>query len=238
MLAKEQDEAIVLAKIDRGEADRVFVVLAKNQGKINLLAKGERKILSKLRQAIDVFYLTKITFIESPRRLTLTDVDLINDFPKIRANWRKFEVAMRISDLLQDVLPIRGKDKEIFSLTIEILKDLSRATQYFQRYYYYFLWRLLDLSGYIPQSFFNSRSGRKTFVSRTEGVMAKKPKTDFVLCRSETKEVLQNILLRQKKIFYRQSIPLAVQKNLATISKVYLEFLDLGKDGYSLGFRL
>lgn len=237
MWVKEQDEAIVLGKINQGEADRVFIVLAKNQGKINLFAKGERKILSKLRQAIDTFYLTKITFIESPIRFTLTDVDLINDFSEIRNDWRKFQVATWISDLLQEALPTRGQDKKIFSLTLETFKDLQRSTKYFQRYYYYFLWRLLDISGYVPRPLFSENPKRKIFFSPTEGLV-KKSEKGTILLQLKTKTIIQEILSRQKKSFYQQTIPLAVQENLATISKVYLQYLHLGKDGHSLRFTL
>ena len=216
MLAKEQDEVIVLGKVNQGEADRIFIALAKNQGKINLFAKGERKILSKLRPGIDSFYQTKITFIESPRRITLTDVDLVDDFPGLRADWRRFEIATWISALLQEVLPQRGKDKEVFSLTLESLKDIRRAIKHFQRYYYYFFWRLLDISGYLPD--FNNE--KRFFIS------------------PETKRLLQQILKKEKKIFYQQFISPTVQKNLVAISKLYAQFLHFGKGGESSIFTL
>ena len=216
MFAKEQDEAIVLDKLDQGEADRVFVVLGKKRGKINLLAKGERKILSKLRPGIDLFFQTRITFIESPRRFTLTDVDLINSFSEIKSDWRKFEIATWISSLLRAVLPLEGEDKEIFSLTLESFKDLAQAKQYFQRYYYYFFWRLLDISGYLP----DFHKEKKIIIS------------------SEVKQILPLILEKQKKDFYRREISPEAQKNLAAVSNFYRRFLFSEAGGDSLNFRL
>lgn len=216
MFVKERDEAIVLGKMDQGEADRVFIVLAKKRGKINLFAKGERKILSKLRPGIDLFSQTRITFLESPRRFTLTDVDLINSFPEIKNDWRKFEIATWISSLLRTALPVEGEDKEIFSLTLETFKDLARARQYFQRYYYYFFWRFLDISGYLP----DFHKERRIIISL------------------EVKRLLRLILGEQKKDFYQREVSPKAQKDLAAASNFYARLLFPEKGGGPLNFRL
>ena len=237
MLTKEQDEVIVLSKTDKGEADRVFTVLAQHEGKINLFAKGERKILSKLRRAMDLFYLTRATFIESPIRITLTDVTLIDGFPALRHNWRKFQVAGWISDLLNLVLPLKVKDEEIFLLTKESLEDLNQATESFQRYYYYFFWRFLKVLGYQPEMGFSKSFSEKFFVSSSRGIIKSKTGENRLI-NPEVKFLIQSIFQGEKENFYRQDISLSSQKNLTETSSLYFDFLALVKDSHSFDFKL
>lgn len=54
---------IVLARIDYGEADRIVTFLTPDVGKLRLMAKGVRKIRSKLAGGIELFSVSDITFI-------------------------------------------------------------------------------------------------------------------------------------------------------------------------------
>jgi DNA repair protein RecO (recombination protein O) len=54
---------IVLSRTDYGEADRILTLLTPDQGKIRLIAKGVRKIKSKLAGGIELFSVSDVTFI-------------------------------------------------------------------------------------------------------------------------------------------------------------------------------
>jgi len=239
MLVKEQDEVLVLAQVEQGEASRVFTVLAKNRGRFKLLAKGERKILSKLRKGIDLFYLTKITFIETPARIILTDVDLIDSFPALREDWRKFRLATRIANLLNDILPLETAEEEVFFLTKESFEDLSQAERYLQRYYYYYLWQLLKVLGYCPETIDASfdKTLRSNFLKNIAHSKINWPRSDFFL-NSIPRSLIKIILAGEKEVFYKTRISPTDQKNLARVSHLYLDSLALAKDSYSLNFKL
>jgi len=239
MWAKEADEALVLSQTEKGEADRVFTVFTRQQGKLNLLAKGERKILSKLRRGIDLFYLTRVTFVSTTVRNTLTDVDLINDFPVLRQDWRKFQVVSWLSRLVDFSFPSAIQEEEVFSLLRESWEDLEKTEKYFQRPYYYFLWQFFKILGYQPEILFSS-SKHKIFVSGIEGMFSnqtRQPKNACLIDPS-SRSWLRLILRGEKKTFYRQPLSPAEEKNLKKISQLYFSFLSLGRDGGTLGFRL
>ena len=59
------DEAIVLKRIEYGEADRILTVLTKNHGKISVIAKGVRKPKSKLAGGIEIFCVNSISYVNS-----------------------------------------------------------------------------------------------------------------------------------------------------------------------------
>lgn len=56
-------EAIVLTRVDYGEADRIITVLTPHNGKVRLIAKGVRRIKSKLAGGIELFSVSNITYI-------------------------------------------------------------------------------------------------------------------------------------------------------------------------------
>lgn len=56
-------KGIVLKRTNYREADRIITVLTSNQGKIHLLAKGVRKIKSKMAGGIELFSINDITYI-------------------------------------------------------------------------------------------------------------------------------------------------------------------------------
>jgi len=55
--------AIILSRTDYGEADRILTLLTPDQGKLRLVAKGVRRVKSKLAGGIELFSVSHITFI-------------------------------------------------------------------------------------------------------------------------------------------------------------------------------
>ena len=64
MFTHYRTKGIILQKTDRGETDRLFTFYTKDFGKLDLLARAERKITSKLRGGLELFYLSEVEFIQ------------------------------------------------------------------------------------------------------------------------------------------------------------------------------
>src|SRR5919108_6185616 len=54
-LATYRDRAVVLRKLDYGEADRIFTLLTANHGKVGAIAKGVRRPESRLGPALELY---------------------------------------------------------------------------------------------------------------------------------------------------------------------------------------
>ena len=52
---KQTTKAIVLSRVDYGDSDRIITILTPEYGKLSLMAKGVRKINSKLAGGIELF---------------------------------------------------------------------------------------------------------------------------------------------------------------------------------------
>ncbi|MFH1462676.1 MAG: DNA repair protein RecO [bacterium] len=154
MFTHYRTQGFILKKEDRGEADRVFTVYTKDFGKLDLLAKAERKIKSKLRGGLELFYLSEIEFIQGKAQKTLTDSILINSFSGLRKDLTKLALAYKISESLDSLIKGEEPDKNVWSLLNETLRRLNLLeirNLKLEILYFYFFWNLLSILGYRPE---------------------------------------------------------------------------------------
>lgn len=149
----------ILKKNDRGEADRVFAIYTKDFGKLELLAKGERKITSKLRGGLELFFLSEIEFIQGKNYKTLTDAILIDNFKNLRKDLKILGVLYKISEVLDALVKEAEPDEKIWNLLIETFKKLNAIKP--EIVYYYFFWNFLSTLGYQPELYHCSLCQKK-----------------------------------------------------------------------------
>lgn len=97
---------IILARTDYGEADRIITVLTPDHGKLRLMAKGVRRVKSKLAGGIELFSTSHITFIEG-----------------------RGEIGTLISSRLIKYYNTIVKDIDRVQLGYELIKSLNKATE-------------------------------------------------------------------------------------------------------------
>jgi DNA repair protein RecO (recombination protein O) len=157
MFIRYRTLAFLLKKEERGEADEILTLYTKEFGKLKVLAKGIKKIKSKLRSAIDLFYLSEIEFVQGKIHKTLTDALLIEKFKKIRESLIRLKIAYSISEILDDLIKGEERDEKIWGLLNETFQRLNSdklKSKTCCLIYYYFLWNLFSILGYKPELFF------------------------------------------------------------------------------------
>jgi len=158
MFTRYKTKGFIFGKRDFREADRIFSIFTKDYGVLEILAKGERKITSKLRGALELFYLSEIEFIQGKTYKTLTDAALLEPFRNIRIDLEKLETAFRISEILRNLLKFQEPDEKIWNLILTTFKKLTMrqhpvlaTTPSVGDVYHYFLWNFLSNLGYQPE---------------------------------------------------------------------------------------
>ncbi|MCP6719257.1 MAG: DNA repair protein RecO [Patescibacteria group bacterium] len=154
MFIHYRTQGIILRKVDRGEYDQLFTVYTKEFGKIDVLGKGIRKISSKLRSGMEIFYLAEIEFIQGKTYKTLTDAILIDKFKNLRKSLPKLNVAHKVSGLLDNLIYSQEQEEKIWDLLLQALENLNSAafkTKNLRLVYYYFFWNLILELGYSPE---------------------------------------------------------------------------------------
>lgn len=75
---------IILARTDYGEADRIITLLTPEYGKLRLIAKGVKRLKSKLAGGIELFSVSEITFIRGRSEIgTLISARLVKHYRAI-----------------------------------------------------------------------------------------------------------------------------------------------------------
>ncbi len=119
-------EAIILKKIDSGEADAVFTIYTKDFGKMRALAQGIRKEAAKLKGHLEPFNLASVGFVLGKNGARLTRAATLNHWPSIRSDWQKLKTAYAIMDAV-DAETMQGeRDDKLWGMISEKLKELER----------------------------------------------------------------------------------------------------------------
>lgn len=117
--------AIILRRINYGEADRILTLLTRDYGKIALIAKGVRKEKSKLAGGIELFSESDISFIKGKGDVgTLVSTQLNRHFGNIHTDLDRVRVA---SDFLSRVDSVSedGTGQEFYDIVIAMFMALN-----------------------------------------------------------------------------------------------------------------
>ena len=145
-------EALVISHRDFGEADRIVKLLTSEEGKLNAIAKGARRMRSRKAAHLEPFTHTALILAVGRSFWIVTQADTISDFPAIRANLQKTGQAsyiLELADLLSTEFQI---DSGMYRLVLGTIQSLEKAADAFNLLLHYEL-RILDLAGFRPELF-------------------------------------------------------------------------------------
>lgn len=142
-------QGIVVGREDVADSDRMFSVFTKDFGKVEVVGRAIRKMHSKLKGGISLFYLSEFEFVQGKHRKTLTDAFSLEKFKNISESPEKFILASRICELVGEFINGQEADEQIFNLLNETLDKLN-AYPARQLVYYYFFWNFVSFLGYAP----------------------------------------------------------------------------------------
>jgi DNA repair protein RecO (recombination protein O) len=142
--------AIVLARTNYGEADRIITVLTPDYGKLRLIAKGARREKSKLAGGIELFSVSGITFIKGRSDIgTLVSARLSRHFGNIVSDIYRVQLGYDLIKLLNKTIEDRA-ESDYFHLLEQMLQALDDLKITTQLIHAWFVAQLLRLGGHMP----------------------------------------------------------------------------------------
>ena len=153
MTVHYRTQGFILGKEDRGEADRVFTVFTKDFGRLKLRAVSERKITSKLRGGLELFYLSDIEFIQGKYQKTLTNASPLKTYRHMRQDLLRLVLVWRIAEFFNKVVRDQEVDEKIWNIlheTFDMMNNEDLNSQALKLIPSQFRWNLLSVSGYKP----------------------------------------------------------------------------------------
>jgi len=145
-------EAIILKSADSNEVDKLLTIYSEKMGKINISAKGVKKVESKLRYSIEAISYVQMILVEGKNFLILKDAVIIDQFLNIKKDLEKIKIAKRLAELIDEAIVGEEKDEDIWKFLLKSFKDLDSGKEFniksFQK-------NLIKLLGYDPEEMKN-----------------------------------------------------------------------------------
>ena len=142
-------EAVILAVMDYGEADRIITFFTREHGKIKGIARGAKKSRKRFGGALEVFTRLSLQIVLQESLSRLHGVDVITIFPHVREDLSKIGYAGYACELVDRLLPEAQANTRLFRLLVSYLDHLDAASccEEDRRF---FEVNLLNIIGYRP----------------------------------------------------------------------------------------
>lgn len=146
-----QADAIVLRRLDYGEADRILTILSREHGKFAAIAKGARRSKARNGSALDLFSRSRMMLAKGRNLDVVAQVERNGDVRHISGDVKRTAYASLVAEVVDKVLEDRHPVDDIFELVVVTLGRLNAPERSSRADAAWFLMRVLDLLGYRPQ---------------------------------------------------------------------------------------
>lgn len=119
-------EGIVLKRKDFGEADRVLIVFTLHKGKISILAKGVRRIISRRAGNVELLNRVSLYLHQTKGMPILTEAESLETFPKVKESLTLSTYAFHIIELVDKLTAENQDNRILYEYLIESLRRLER----------------------------------------------------------------------------------------------------------------
>jgi len=121
-------QSLILKRKNFREDDRIFTVFTENFGKLELMARGTRKIKSKLAGSLEPFFLVNLMFAKGRNFDQITGSEIIQSFINIRQNSFSLKTAGYLAEIVNQLTKLGHKDEKIFNFLKKNLEYLNKKT--------------------------------------------------------------------------------------------------------------
>jgi DNA repair protein RecO (recombination protein O) len=145
-------EAIVMRRMNLGEADRLLTLFSPDYGKLRVVAKGVRRPGSRKAGHLEPFTRAQVMLARGRELDIVTQAESLALYPGIRHDLESLGQAAYMVELLDRFTVEEGESRSLYALLAETLGVLASGESSDSLVRYFEL-RLLDLVGYRPELF-------------------------------------------------------------------------------------
>jgi DNA repair protein RecO (recombination protein O) len=142
--------AVILKRMDLGEADRIVTFFTRDVGKIRAVAKGVRRTTSRSAGHLEPFTVSDVLFAVGRELDVISQADTLESFRTIRENLVLTTHAYYLAEVVDLLTEDRLENQAVFDTLIEGLHNLAAQADA-RLVLVVFHLRLLDGLGYRPE---------------------------------------------------------------------------------------
>ena len=125
-------QGIVLNRRDWKEADKLFIVLTPDRGKIQVIGRGVKKSKSKLGSHLEPFLVADLMIAPGRRMDLVAAAASRHNFARLKSSIQKIRYGWYCCEVLDNLIKWERPDRDIFDLlelTLRILNDDGAPSQ-------------------------------------------------------------------------------------------------------------
>ena len=147
-----RSEAVVLRRLDLGEADRLLTIYTPDRGKLRVVAKGVRRPRSRKAGHLEPLTRVRLMLARGRELDIITQAESLELYPSLRDDLIRLGQASYAVELLDRFTVEDGESLRLYDLLVSTLDRLAAGNEPAIALRYYEL-RMLDLVGYRPELF-------------------------------------------------------------------------------------
>ncbi len=121
-------QGLVLHTHKYAETDVIAALLSRERGRLDVLAKGARRLERTSGAALDALNVVDVVYYRRRGGLhLLKEAALVRTFPRVREDWDRFSVALGALEWPLALLPREAPEPRVYSATLGFLAALERG---------------------------------------------------------------------------------------------------------------
>lgn len=128
-MSLKRSNAIVIGHYSLGETDKIIVFFTRDYGKVRAVAKGVKRLKSKLSGRIEILTYGDLIYFERAGKdlHSVNSFDIIESFQTIKEDLLKMAYCSYIADLIQHIISEDDSDPDTFDLMLSTLYLIKSA---------------------------------------------------------------------------------------------------------------
>ena len=143
-------EAVVLRQMNLGEADRILTLYTPDLGKVRAVAKGVRRVKSRLGGHLELLNLVSVAMYEGKSLDVVTEAQVVQSFEVLREDLEPLSRAMYVAELVDGFSTERSANHAMYTLLVDGLAQLEKSATH-DLLLRYFEMHVLEHAGYRPE---------------------------------------------------------------------------------------
>ena len=229
-MATVKTKGIIIQESISSDYDKMLTMLTPGLGKINISAKGARRPKSALLAGSQFLCFGEYILYKGSNVYSMNSCEVIEVFYNIRVDLDKLECASNITKIISQVTTENENTYRVLQLYLNTLHMISQTDKNLSLILSVFKLRLLKILGFGPniQECVSCKKKEDliAFSIKDNGfkcsVCSKQDKSSIKISEP-TKIAIQYIMLADPKKIYSFKVSDESIKELAVISKIYLE---------------
>ena len=131
--------------------DKIVTLFTKELGKVNVFAKGIKKITSRRLPHVQTANLINVVLYKKEDRFYLQETSLVSGFSQIKKDQSKLQLLYRLFFVVERMLPDHQNEIAVYKLVMNFLIELSKSQGQESSLLLKYLNKILKLLGYSKE---------------------------------------------------------------------------------------